>query len=370
MGMNRAAITTVYIGGYTDSPSLGERRVHSIEVYGLDTATGSLTFVQALGGLINPSYLALDPHQQYVYCVEEKAEGMVHAFSIDPMTGALASLNHQSSYGSGPAHVSVDREGRWVFVANYDSGSVAVLPVQVSGRIGPATTVVQHASRRGHTERQQGPHPHWIGTDPANRIVLVADLGLDAVVSYHLDVASGKLIRAGVSHTIQPGAGPRHLAFRRDGHYVYVLNELDSTLIACAYDATNGDLYPIQSISTISSDVLGPNWPAAIRLAPSGQFVYCSNRASNNIVIFAGDPATGLLTCIGHEVTQGHTPRDFNINPSGTFLLVANQESDTIITFHIDAVTGQLSKTGHVTTTHSPTCIAFGPTLTQPGWIV
>src|SRR5947209_6663718 len=362
MTTNGTAATLVYVGTYTHSLPHVQGKASGIDVYRLDAASGALTFAHTREGLANPSYLTLDPHRRYLYCVAERAEGQVHAFRIDPATGALTPLNHQSSQGSEPAQVSVDRDGRWVLVANYGSGTLAVLPVQEDGSLGPATDVVQHTGQGTHPERQVGPHAHWIGTDTANRFVLVAVLGLDEVVRYRLEATSGKLIRTGTC-TMQPGAGPRHLAFRPDGRYVYVLNELNATLVACAYDATSGEVRPLQSLSTLPAQFTDANWTAAVRVAPSGRFVYASNRGHDSIVIFASDPATGTLSYVGHESTQGQAPRDFNIDPTGAFLLVANQDSDTIVTFRIDTATGRLTATGQVATARTPSCIEFGAML-------
>jgi 6-phosphogluconolactonase len=362
MTTSGTASTLVYVGTYTHSLPHVQGQARGIDVYRLDAASGALTFAHTREGIANPSYLTLDPHRRCLYSVAECAEGQVHAFRIDPATGALTALNHQSSQGSEPAHISVDRDGRWVLVANYGSGILAVLPIQEDGSLGPATDMVQHTGQGAHPERQAGPHAHWIGTDPANRFVLVADLGLDAIVSYRLEATSGTLVRTGAC-TMQPGAGPRHLAFRPDGRYVYVLNELNSTLVACAYDATSGGVHPLQSLSTLPAQFTGANWTAAVRVAPSGRFVYASNRGHDSIAIFASDPATGLLSYVGHTATQGREPRDFNIDPTGTFLLVANQNSDTILTFRLDAATGGMSATGQVSAARTPSCIAFGPVL-------
>jgi len=364
MTTNGTAAMLVYVGAYTQSLPHVKGKASGIDVYRLDAVTGALTFAHTLTGLANPSYLTLDPHRRSLYYVEERAEGRVCACRIDPTTGALIPLNHQPSHGSGPAHLSLDREGRWVLVANYSNGSVSVLPIQEDGSLGSATDVVQHTGRGMHTERQEGAHAHWIGTDPANRFVLVADLGLDAIVSYRLDAARGKLVRSNApACAVEPGSGPRHMAFRPDGRFVYVLNELSSTLITCTYNATNGELHPVQSVSTLPAQFTRTNWAAAVRVAPSGRFVYASNRGHDSIVTFVNDPALGLLSYVGHEATQGRTPRDFNIDPTGTFLLVANQDSDTIVIFRIDVATGRLRTTGQVTEAKTPACIAFGSVL-------
>jgi 6-phosphogluconolactonase len=288
--------------------------------------------------------------------------GEVSAFSIDPATGMLTHLNRQPSYGAEPAHISMDQEGRWVLVANYHSGSIAVLPVQSDGSLGPATDVVQHVGQSVHPERQTGPHAHWVGVDPANRFVLVADLGLDAILTYRFDQERGTLQRTATSETrVPPGSGPRHVVFRPDGRYVYLVNELSSTVIAYAYDATEGQLSPILHRSTLPTGYEGAGSISALRVTPDGRFVYAANRNLNNIVMSASDPTTGLLEYLGHESTQGLTPRDFNIDPTGEFLFAANQDSDTIVGFHIDAQTGKLTATGQVVAVDTPVCIAFCP---------
>jgi len=362
MTTNSVGVMTVYVGTYTHSLPHVEGKARGIGVYRLDLATGALTLAHVLEDVINPSYLVLDRRHRYLWCVEEMVEGRVSAFSIDPVTGIPIPRGHELSQGSGPAHVSVDRGGQWILVANYDSGSVAVLPILEDGGLGPATAVVRHAGWGPRLDRQEGPHAHWIGADPADRFVLVADLGLDAIVGYRLDTTSGALTCSDAPVcTLQPGSGPRHLAFRPDGRYVYVINELDSTLGACAYDALTGELRPLQSVSTVPDDFTGTNWTAAVRVDPEGRFVYGSNRGHDTIVIFASDQATGLLTLVGHESTQGHAPRDFNIDPTGTFLLVANQDSGTVVTFRIDGATGRLHASGQTTEVETPACIAFGP---------
>jgi 6-phosphogluconolactonase len=360
MTQDSTATTYVYIGSYTESMAHVQAKSRGISVFRLDPASGALTPVQTLSGLANPSYLAVEPRRRCLYAVEEIEDGRVCALRIDPASGALTLLNRQSSHGNAPAHLSVDGEARNVLVANYENGSIAVLPIHDDGSLGPATAIVQHVGGSVDPERQQGPHAHYIVADPANRLVLVADLGLDAVLSYQLDSAAGALTPHDTPSTaLEPGGGPRHLAFSPDGRYAYVINELDSTLTACAYDAVSGRLRPIQRLSTIPAGFEGEQSTAAVRVAPSGRFVYGSNRGHDSIAIFTSDPATGVLTLVGHESTQGATPRDFNIDPTGTFLLAANQDSDTVVTFRIDQATGRLSATGHVTEVMTPVCIVF-----------
>jgi 6-phosphogluconolactonase len=354
------ASTLVFAGTYTQTMGDVQGTARGIPVYRLEPSTGSLTAVSTAAGVTNPSYLALDPRRRFLYAVNELDEGGVSAFSVDPAMGALTFLNRQASHGGAPAYVSVDHEGHWAMVANYESGSVAVLPIREDGSLGPASDVVQHEGHSVNPERQQGPHAHCIMPDPDNHFVLVADLGLDKIMIYRLDTAHGKLIPNDPPWTeMQPGSGPRHIAFHPNGRYAYVINELDSTLTACTYDAAHGLLHPVQRVSTLPGNFTGENSGAAVRVAPSGRFVYGSNRGHDSIVVFAIDAATGMLTYVDHTSTEGRTPRDFNIDPSGTFLLAANQDSDTIVTFRVDQQTGKLSTAGQVAEVMTPVCVTF-----------
>jgi 6-phosphogluconolactonase len=245
-----------------------------------------------------------------------------------------------------------------VLVANYGGGSVAVLPIQEDGQLGAATDVVQHVGSSIHPTRQQEPHAHSITLDPTNRYALACDLGLDQVLIYRFDSAAGKLApNDPPGAPLRPGAGPRHLAFHPSGRYVYVINELDSTLTVFAWDETRGTLREIHTMPTLPEDFAGKNTCADLHVAPSGRFVYGSNRGHDSIVIFAINAQTGELSYVGHESTRGQTPRNFAIDPTGTFLLAANQRSDTIVSFRINQETGKLTPTGQVTRVPTPVCI-------------
>ena len=262
--------------------------------------------------------------------MNELDEGAVSAFAV--ADDGLTFVNRVASHGAHPAHLSVHPSGRWLLVANYTGGTIAALPIRADGALGEAADVAPHAGSGPHPERQAGPHPHMIVTDPAGEYVLVPDLGVDAVVAYRLDLDSGQLIaepQAGGKQA--PAAGPRHLAF---GRAVYVLNELDSTLVAHDYAA--GTLRHLQSVSTLPAGFTGSSTTSAVVVSPSGHHVYASNRGHDSIAIFEIDSATGRLTPRGHTLSGGRTPRDFRIDPSGRFLLAANQNSDSLVTFRVD----------------------------------
>lgn len=350
----------IYVGTYTAGKSEG------IYLYRLDLSSGELKHVATTRGVVNPSFLALAPSRRYLYAVNEvedfagKKGGAVSAFAVDQRTGELTLLNQQPSQGGAPCYIDVDRTGRFVLVANYTGGNVAVLPVRSDGSLGEATDVKQDMGSSINAKRQEGPHAHCIVLDPANRFAYTCDLGTDKVMIFRFDKRRGKLIpneRSWVS--VKPGAGPRHLAFLPGGEYVYVINELDATVTAFACDRAHGSLKEVQTVATLPTDFSGANTGADIHVSPGGRFLYCSNRGHDSIAAFKINQRNGRLSFITHESTGGKTPRNFAIDPTGAFLLVANQNSDNIVTFRRDRKTGRLSATGHVAEVPSPVCLKF-----------
>lgn len=352
----------VYIGTYTGGKSKG------IYLFEMDMATGALKPHGVVGEVADPSFLALHPNSRFLYAVNEIGDfqgtksGAVSAFALDAKTGRLTFLNQQSSRGSGPCHLVVDRAGKNVLVANYGGGSVAVLPIGADGRLGEATAFVQHEGKSANPQRQEGPHAHAIQVDPANRFALSPDLGLDKILIYRFDAAQGALTpNQPPAAAVAPGAGPRHLAFHPSGRFAYVINELNSTVTAFEYDAERGALKEIQSLSTLPEGFHGVNWTAEVQAHPSGKFLYGSNRGHDSIALFAIDAETGRLRYIGCEPTQGKTPRNFGIDPTGTYLIAANQQSDTLVVFRIDSETGRLTPTGQTAEAPMPVCVKFLP---------
>ncbi len=352
----------VFIGTYTRG------RREGIYVYRMNPATGALRFVQSASGGENPSFLAIHPKGHRLYAVSEIATfpgtpgGAVSALALDPQTGKLALLNQQPSQGSGPCYVTVDPTGRCVLAANYGSGSVSVLPIQEDGRLGAPTDSAQHQGSSVHPTRQKGPHAHCIVLDPAGRYAFAADLGLDKILIYRFDPARGKLTPGDPPWAqVKAGAGPRHLVFAANGRHAYVINEIDNTVTAFAYDAAHGTLRPVQTVPTLPEGFGGKSHCADIHLSPSGKFLYGSNRGHDSVVIFEVDERTGKLALVGHEPTRGKTPRNFAIDPTGTFLLAANQESGTVVSFRMDRQTGRLLPTGHVAEVPAPVCITMLP---------
>ena len=355
-----AADFFVYVGTYTNRGSEG------IYLYRLDGATGKMTSLGVAAKIQNPSFLAFHPTGRFLYAVSEvssfggQKSGAVSAFSRDPKTGALAPLNTVSSGGAGPCHISLDKTGRTVLVANYGGGSVAALPVNDDGSLREASAFIQHSGSSVIPKRQEGPHAHSINPSPDNRFAVVADLGLDQVLVYRLDPAMGTLIPNEPPFTkVNPGAGPRHFAFHPGGKHAYVINEIQSTVTAFSWDAAGGVLKEIQTITTLPAEPVENNSTAEVQVHPSGKFLYGSNRGHNSIAVFAVDLAKGTLTAVEHVPTQGRTPRNFGIDPTGSFLIAANQNSDSIVVFRIDPTTGRLTPTGETFQVGTPVCVKF-----------
>ncbi len=353
----------VYIGTYTGAKSKG------IYVYRMDPATGALASLGLAYETQNPTFLAVHPNHRFLYSANEvgnyngKPSGFISAFAIDAETGKLTLLNQQPSGGGGPCHLTVDPAGKWVFVANYGGGSISVLPIQEDGKLGDATAFVQHKGSSVDSRRQQGPHAHGIYLDPAGKHVAVADLGLDQVLVYRFDSTKGTLeVNAPPAVSVKPGAGPRHFAFHPSGRFGYVINELDSTMTVFSYDGTKGVLKEIQAISTLPTDFGGKSYPAEVEVHRSGKFLYGSNRGHDSIVLFTIDQATGKITPVGYQSTQGKNPRHFGIDPSGQYLYAANQNTDNIVTFRIDPQTGRLNPLPQVLQAGAPVCVVFVPT--------
>ncbi len=361
----------LYAGVYTRlEPHLTSARGRGLYVFRFDPLTGGLAFASEMPGIDNPSYLAIDPQNRFLYAVSEVwdwPEGWISAYAIDPATGGLTFLNGQPSRGWLAVHTSVDKTGRWLAVANYMAGNAVLMSLHADGQVGDAADVAQHTGSGPDPSRQERPHPHCVVFDPNNRFVFAADLGTDQIVGYRLDAASGRLIGASIC-ALPPGSGPRHLVFHPNGLFAYVINELNSALGALAYDGDRGALELLQLAPALPEGCDSRNNACAdIHVHPSGKFLYGSNRGHDSIVIYAIDQQTGRLSSIGHELTGGRTPRSFAIDPSGAFLLAANQDSDTIVSFRLDTQTGELSATGSVTPCPTPVCLKFAALQVNTG---
>jgi 6-phosphogluconolactonase len=354
----------VYVGTYTEEGSKSK----GIYAYRFDPATSEITPIGLAAETINPSFLAVHPNHRFLYAVNEvgnykgQKSGGVSAFAIDHATGKLALLNQVASRGADPCYITVDKTGKYVLVANYSGGSVAVFPVLEDGRLGEASAFVQHAGHGKDAQRQEAPHAHSVDLSPDNRFAIVDDLGLDETLVYKLDGAKGSLTPNEPPFAkADPGAGPRHFALRPDGKFAYVVNEMGSSVSAFAFDGTAGVLRPVQTVSTIPKGFTAHNDDAEIAVHTSGKFLYASNRGHDSLAVFAIDANKGTLTLVEDVPTKGQTPRSFEIDPAGKLLFAENEKSDNIVIFHIDPKTGRLTATGKVLEVVEPVCVKFVP---------
>ena len=357
LSMVSAESLPVYFGTYKG----GGHASKGIYRSKLDLKTGRLSEPVLAAEATNPSFIEIHPNGKFLYAVSRSGSaGAVSAFAIDFNTGVLIFLNQQPSGGAGPCHISIDHKGKNLFVANYSGGSASVIPINVDGRLGEPTGFVQHEGCSVNQKRQKGPYAHSINVSPDNRFVFVADLGIDKIMIYRLDIGKGKIAANSPPFAkVKPGAGPRHFSFHPSGKFAYVINELDSTMTAFTYDSFSGALTPCQTITTLPNGFDGSNTCAEVRVHPDGKFLYGSNRGHDSIVVYQINMPEGALTFVEHETEDIKTPRNFNIDPTGKFCLVANQDGDSVVVFRIDQSSGKLEPTGHKINIGKPVCIRF-----------
>ena len=352
----------VYVGTYTGKGSEG------ICAYRFDPASGESSLAGLAAATDNPSFLTVDPNGRFLYAVNEldtfrnEPTGAVSAFAIDRKSGKLKLLQQVSSLGRGPAHLSLDKTARFLLVANYNSGNYAVFPIGDDGRLGQHSAFVQDVGSSVNPERQAEPHAHSIQVTPDNRFVLVADLGIDELLIYQFNTGTGSLTPANPkSVKVDPGAGPRHIAFAPSGKFVYLINEMGSTVTVFAYDSDSGTLQTEQTVSTLPKNFVGKNTAAEIAVDEKGSFLYVSNRGDDSIVVFSINPDNGNLTALERVPSGGKNPRYFAIDPSGKWLFAANQDSNDIRLFQINPKSGRLTPTPRSLKVVSPVCVCFVP---------
>ena len=354
----------VYVGSaiYENGPAK--------HIYGFrfNASTGSITSLGTVVESDNPGALAVHPNGRFIYSTNEVGDtkaatgGGVSAYAVDKATGKLTVLNKEMSGGANPAYVVLDKTAKFLVAANYYGGKVAVFPVHDDGRLSPACSFGDRDGSGANKARQDGPHPHSVYVSPDNRYVIACDLGLDKVLVYRFDSKTGSITPNDPPFaSVTPGAGSRHLAFSPDSNFVYVINELQSSVTTFSYDASKGTLHPLKTISTLPASFKGENTGAEIVVSNSGKFLYTSNRGEDAIVVFAINHETGTLTPVEHTPTGGRTPRAFSLDPTGGYMFVANQDSNDIVVFRVDATTGRLHPTGKVLKATSPTFVAFVP---------
>ncbi len=340
-----------YIGTYTKTSSKG------VYLFKLDVDAGSISSQGLAVQADDPNFLTISPSGKYLYAcatTNNHRDGVIDAFAIDPATGHLQLLNQQPSGGGGPTQIAIDPQGKCAAVANYSSGSVALLPIGIDGKLEAPSSIDQHTGSSINKSRQQSAHPHSCNFDPSGKFIFVPDLGTDEIAVYECD---GRKLSPLNPVTVAAGSGPRHMAFSPDGKFAYLINEMGGTLISYSVDGST--LKQLQTISTLPTGFSGTNTAAEVAVHPSGKFVYASNRGDDSIAVFAVDSTTGNLSLVEFQSTLGKGPRMFSIDPTGNFLIAANQNSDSIVVFRIDSKTGKLSPTGQTFPVASPVCVAF-----------
>lgn len=384
----------MYFGTYTGfkfvshSAPIGVGDSHSKGIYvsRFHAATGEISEPELAAEIVNPSFLTVRPNHRFLYAVSEDPLSLgppldhasyVSAFAIDPATGKLRLLNTIPTGGTSTCHLSMDKTGRFVLLANFGSGSISVVRVNEDGSLGQQTAFVQHL---GHGSPdvpvQSGPHPHTILVSPDNRYVIVSDLGVDKVFIYRFDENTGMLSPLDPPFAaVEPGGGPRRFLFDPSGRFGYQLNEMGSTLITFAWDPAQGSLTRLQEVSITPPGLR--NAGAEMQISANGKYLYSSNRLSRfnekdhskidrlpgTISVFAIDPEKHTLSEIRQFPSGGIMPRNFAIDPTGQYLFALNEVSNLVVQFKVDSATGMLSRTGRELKVDTPVCLQFVPVV-------
>src|ERR1035438_4854064 len=338
----------VYAGTYT---SRGSRGIYG---YRFDTRSPKLKSLGLLATASNPTFLVEHPDHRFLYAVSQDTGGSVSAFLINPKSGKLSLVNKASSKGDAPCHLALDRTGRYLAVANYGSGSLAVLPLRKDGGLGDATAFMEHHGIS---------RVHCVLFSPDNRFLLAADLGLNRVYVYAFDADKGSLTPAATSFiAADPGAGVRHLAFHPNGRVLYAINETQPSVTGYYYDPTNGALSEIQTVPNVPSSYEGTDTAGEIAVNAAGTVVYASNRGSDSMALLVVDPLRFTLSALEFTPLVGKTPPHFARSQAGAYLAVPNQDSQNIGVYTVHPHSGQLRPVGRPTPNiDRPACIVFLP---------
>ena len=345
-----------YVGSRTTRAR--NARGDGISVYQCDESSGALTLLQVVGDLVNPSFLARNRAGNRLYVVHGDCED-ISAFKIDATTGKLEFLNRQSTEGKNPVHLALDPTEKFIVVSNHIAGTLVVVPIADDGSLLPLTQKVQLTGEPGpHRKEQPFTKPHFNPFDPSGHYVVVPDKGLDKVFVFKFH--NGKLTPAQVPEVMaRETSGPRHLAFHPTQPWVYVINELDSTVTSCHFDVATGELNPFQIVPSLADTYTGNSRSSEIEVNRAGTTVYASNRGEDTIAVFAIDASTGRLSLIQSQASQGTTPRFFALSPSNRWMYVLNEDSDCIVTMQVNSTDGKLNPTPHAVTCGSPVCMVF-----------
>ena len=368
-----AALTTTAIAGenflvYFGTNGNAKNGSKGIYVSRFNTATGELTEPQLAVEAGAPGFLAIHPSKKFLYASSDvtsadgKKAGGISAFSVDKSTGKLTLINQAATAGAGPCHVNVDKTGKLATIANYGSGSVGSFAIKEDGSVSPEVSFFQHEGSGADPKRQAGPHAHSVNFSPDNRFAFACDLGLDKVLIYKIDPATGTMTPNEPAFAKTPaGGGPRHLAFHPSGKYVFVNNEMGMSETVFSYDAEKGALTEIQTLSTLPEADRGkPGYSTAETVVhPNGRVVYVSNRTHDTIAVFACDPATGKLTALQYVPVEGEVPRNICLDPTGKWLVAAHQNSGTAALFKEDQDSGKLTFSGTKVNVPGSICVRF-----------
>lgn len=358
----------LYVGTYTGHGSNG------IYAFRFNAADGNLQPLGLVAKAVNPSALVLVPSirprgsARRLLAVQETSkatdglDGAVLSYIIDHSSGALQLVDDTPSHGDGPCSIALDESGRYVFVANFWGGTVAVLPLKEDGHFGKAAAVVQNHGHSTYPQRQMDPHPHAFRTMPGDRFAIVADLGLDQLLIYRFDPATGRIAPAEPPcFQVKAGSGPRHLFFSQDGRILYVINEINCTVAVLSVNRSTGSLKLLQTITTMNDGETQPGDAAEVLLHPNGRFLYVSTRRTSMIRLFRIEETSGFLTTIRDFSTAGQSPATFAIDPSGRWLITGNQNSNNLVLFPIDLSTGTLGPLHSSTSISTPASLVFSP---------
>ena len=368
-----AALTTTAIAGenflvYFGTSTNAKNGSKGVYVSRFNTATGELTEPQLAAEAGNPGFLAIHPSKKYLYAcgdvtsADGKKAGGISAFGIDSKSGKLTLINQAATTGAGPCHVSVDKTGKVATISNYGSGSISSYAIKEDGSVSPEVSFFQHEGSGADPKRQAGPHAHSMNFSPDNRYAFACDLGLDKVLIYKVDTASGKLTPNDPPFAKTPaGGGPRHLAFHPSGKFVFVNNEMGMSETVFAYDAEKGALTAVETVSTLPEADRGKKGLSTAESVahPNGRVVYVSNRTHDTIAVFACDPATGKLTLLQNVPVEGKIPRNICLDPTGKWLIAAHQDSATAALFKVDQDSGKLTFTGTKVNVPGSICVRF-----------
>lgn len=347
----------MYVGTYSVRGSKG------IYVLTFNRAKGTLTQQQAVPSLESPIFQTIHPNKKFLYSVNVgSAEvpdkgGSVSAYGIDAATGKLSGLNSRPSYGGEPCHISIEKNGQYAFVSNYQEGNMVSLQLFDDGLVGAAADAKKFSGNSINKQRQEQSHIHSAVISPDNKFLYVSDLGTDKVYIFRIN-DNGTLAPASMpSISVAAGAGPRHFTFHPNGKYAYLAEELTSTVAAFSVDKATGALTLLQdSVVSLPEEFKNHNTSADIHTDPKGKFLYMSNRGHDAIAIFSIN-ADGTIKLLGHQSVLGKTPRNFFMDPRGEFIFVANQDTDNIVVFRINAKTGKLTPVGKPLKIPAPVCL-------------